>query len=139
MSQSYDLLTLRGLSAGAIARGRGVTFADAQAAAAGAKIKGIANHATTAAGQEVAITVSGTAIVEAGAAITVGASLTMDAQGRAVAAVPLAVASGATQVTSAAANGAGALTGGDAPQFVFGDALQAATAAGQFIEVLLRR
>lgn len=139
MSQSYDLLTLRGLSAGAIARGRGVTFADAQAATAGAKIKGIANHATTAAGQDVAITVSGTAIVEAGAAITLGASLTMDAQGRAVPAVALAVASGATAMTSAAANGAAALTGGDAPQFVFGDALQAAAAAGVFIEVLLRR
>jgi hypothetical protein len=139
MSQSIDILTLRGLSAGAIARGRGVTFADAQAAAAGAKIKGIAQHATTAAGQDVAITICGTAIVEVGAAVTLGASLTMDAQGRAVAAVPLAVASGATAMTSAAANGVTALTGGDAPQFVFGDALQAATAAGQFIEVLLRR
>lgn len=139
MSQSYDLMSLRGLSAGVIARGRGVTFADAQAAAAGAKIKGIAQHATTAAGQDVTITVCGTAIVEAGAAITLGASLTMDAQGRAVPANALAVASGATAMTSAAANGSAALAGGDAPQFVFGDALQAATAAGQFIEVLLRR
>ena len=139
MSQSFDLLTLRGLSAGVIARGRGVTFADAQCAAAGAKIKGIANHATTAAGQDVAITCSGTAIVEAGAAVTLGASVVMDAQGRAVPAAALAVASGATAMTSAAANGAAALTGGDPPQFVFGDALQAATAAGQFIEVLLRR
>lgn len=139
MSQSYDLMSLRGLSAGAIARGRGVTFADAQANAAGAKIKGIAQHATTAAGQDVAVTICGTAIVEAGAAITLGASLTMDAQGRAVPAVALAVAAGATAMTSAAANGAAALAGGDAPQFVFGDALQAAAAAGVFIEVLLRR
>lgn len=139
MSQSYDLLTLRVLSTGAIARGRGVTFAGAQASAAGGKIKGIAQHAATAAGQDVAVVVSGTAIVETGAAISLGASLTMDAQGRAVPAAALAVASGATAMTSAAANGAAALTGGDAPQFVFGDADQAATAAGQFIEVLLRR
>jgi hypothetical protein len=51
----------------------------------------------------------------------------------------MAVAAGATGVTSAAANGATVLTGADTPHFPVGDAMQAATAAGQFIEVLLRR
>ena len=51
----------------------------------------------------------------------------------------LAVAAGATAVTSAAANGAAAISGGEPPQYVVGDALQAATAAGQLVEILLRR
>lgn len=138
MSQSIDLLSLRAVSTGAIARARGVTFGGAQAGANG-KILGIANHAATAAGQDVTVTVSGTAVVEAGAAIAIGASLAMDATGRAVTAAALTIAVGGVAVTSAAANGAGTMAGGDPPVWVFGDALQAATAAGQFIEVLLRR
>jgi hypothetical protein len=45
---------------------------------------------------------------------------------------------GGTQVTSTAANGA-IITGADTPIFAVGDVLQAATAAGQFVEILLRR
>jgi hypothetical protein len=52
---------------------------------------------------------------------------------------PLTIVAGATPVTSTAANGATILTGSDMPGFAIGDALQAATAAGQFIEILLRR
>jgi hypothetical protein len=81
----------------------------------------------------------------------------MDATGRVItataltAAAPavgtLAIAAGAVAVTSSAANGAiitGAptapvLSGGDLPQFVVGHALEAATGAGVFIEVLLSR
>ena len=41
-------------------------------------------------------------------------------------------------MTSSAANGA-ILAGGDPPQFVFADAMEAAADAGKMIEVLLRR
>ncbi len=106
--------------------------------AAGAKALGIARTAATAAGQDVQVAVIGTAVAEAGAAIAIGDSLVADAQGRLVPAQPLRVATGATAVTSTAANGA-ILTGGDAPQFVVADALEAADAAGAFLEVLLRQ
>jgi hypothetical protein len=91
----------------------------------------------------------GTAVAEAGAAVTVGAALVMDVSGRVVPATALAVSSagitvavGATAVTSTLANGAilsgnGTVTGGDLPQFVVGYALEAAAAAGNFIEILM--
>ncbi len=138
MSQSRSIFTLSVLSAGAVSRGRAVTFGGGQVAAAGAKALGIARTAATAAGQDVQVAVIGTAVAEAGAAIAVGDSLVADAQGRLVPALPLRVAAGATGVTSTAANGA-ILTGGDPPQAVVADALEAAGAAGAFVEVLLRQ
>jgi hypothetical protein len=99
---------------------------------------GIAKRAA-ALGQSLDVAVLGTAVCEAGAAITVGQQLALDAQGRVVPASSLAIAAGATAVTSAAANGATDLTGGMLPQWVVGDALEAAGAAGAFIEVLLAR
>ncbi len=138
MSQAISLLDLPVISAGAISRGRMVTFAGAQVAAANAKALGIAKFGVAAAGADVTVVVCGTAVAEAGAAVTVGQPLAADAQGRVVPATSLAVASGATAVTSSAANGA-ILSGGELPQFIIGDALQAAGAAGAFIEILLRR
>lgn len=138
MSQAISLLDLSLISAGAIARGRLVTFGGAQVAAANAKAVGVAKFGVAAAGADVSVTVCGTAVAEAGAAITVGQPLAADAQGRVVPAASLAVGTGATAVTSSAANGA-ILTGGELPQFIIGDALQAAGAAGAFIEILLRR
>lgn len=138
MTQSTPLLSLTVRAAGAIARGRGVGFDGNQIAAAGAKPMGIALTAGTA-GQDVTLVAAGTAIVETGAAVALGAAVAMDAQGRVVTAAALAVAAGATAVTSAAANGAAAIAGGEPPQFVVGDAMQAASGAGVFIEVLLRR
>lgn len=138
MTQATPLLNLTVRASGAVARGRGVLFSGAQVAAANAKVLGIA-LAPAADGQDTPVTVSGTAICEAGATFAVGAALVMDAQGRVITAAALAVASGATAMTSAAANGTAALTGGDPPHYVVGDALQAATAVGQFVEVLLRR
>ena len=138
MSQSHSIFNQSVVSAGTVARGRAVTFAGAQVAAAGAKALGIARQAATAAGQDVSVAVLGSAVAEAGGAFAVGASLTTDAQGRLVAALPLGIATGATGVTSSAANGA-ILTGADTPQFVVADALEAAGAAGAFVEVLLRR
>lgn len=155
--QAISLLDLSCLASAAVAQYRGVDFNDVQIAAAGAKIKGIAKR-PAAAGEPFECTSYGTATCEAGAAITKGQALTMDASGRVVpataltAAAPgvgtLAITAGATAVTSSAANGAGtitgaptagALSGGDLPQFIVGHALEAAGAAGAFIEVLLSR
>ncbi len=146
--QSRPLLTLTVVAISAIAQYRGVGFNDAQATVANQKIKGIARRGA-AIGGELEVVSKGTAVCEAGAAVTVGAALAMDASGRVVAATALAVAStaitvavGAVAVTSTAANGAilsgnGTVTGGDLPQFIVGYALEAAAGAGSFIEVLL--
>jgi len=117
---------------------RGVDYAGAQATVQGQKIAGIANRgAASGAGYEA--TKLGSAIVEAGAAFAVGASLIMDAQGRAIASTgALNVKAGATAMTSTAANGAGVLGGGDPPEYVFADALQAAAQAGDLVEVMMR-
>lgn len=143
--QATPLLSLSGQCTAAVAYGRGVnviaqndpsvqTFA--QATVSGQKVIGIANRAAGA-GEFTDVTVFGTVIAEAGAAIAIGARLQVDAQGRVITAVPLAVAAGATAVTSAAANGAAAISGGDAPNYCLGTALQAAGAAGEFIEILI--
>lgn len=138
--QAIAILTLSvPVAPSAVTEYRAVDFAGAQATVQGQKIAGVANRgALTGDGYE--YTALGTAIVEAGAAIAAGASLIVDAQGRAITSTgKLAIAAGAVAVTSVAANGVTDLTGGDAPEFVFADALQAAAAAGDFIEVLLRR
>jgi hypothetical protein len=129
--------TLTVTASGAITANRLVGFDGAQATVAGQKILGVA--ATKAAiGETLTVQVGHTAMVEAGDEIAVGASLTVDSQGRAVPAEALAIAAGATAVTSAAANGATALSGGDPPVFVFADALEAATAAGKLIAIKFR-
>jgi hypothetical protein len=139
VSAELPTLSLSVTSAGAIGRGRGVTFAGAQVAAAGAKPLGIARARASNAGFDLPLTVSGVAICETGGVIALGAAVAMDAQGRVVTADPVAIAAGATGVTSVAANGATVIAGGELPQYVVGDALQEASAAGIFIEVVLRR
>lgn len=135
--QAVSLLDLTLTASGAVAARRAVTFAGAQASVQGAKVIGVAAYGAASAVPFVA-TVRGTAIVESGAAIAIGDSLIVDSQGRAIPTTgALGVAAGATPVTSTAANG-GVLTGGDMPEHVFGDALQAAADVGEFIEVLLR-
>lgn len=134
--QAHSIFTLTVIAASAITAGRAVGFDGVQATVAGQKAQGVA-ETDAASGKAVAITCKGTAIVEAGAAIAIGDALAVDAQGRAVPAADLAVAAGAVAVTSSAANGE-ILTGGVLPQYVFADALQAASGAGEFIEVLLR-
>lgn len=148
MSKQYN--ALRGdtlIAAGAVTAYRAVGFGGAQATAAGQKVLGVA--ATDAAdGDTFLAHTIGSAPVTSGAAIAVGDSLIVDTQGRAIPAAALAVANptvdaGAVAMTSSAANGAvltqGAITGADLPTYVFADALQAATGAGEVIEVLLRR
>jgi len=137
--QSIPTLTLTVSAAGVIARYRGVGFNGAQASVQGQKIQGVARVAAAAAADKTPVDVAGSTIVESGAAFAIGDSLIVDAQGRAIAQTSaLRVKAGAVAVTSTAANGA-ILEGGDAPEYVFADALEAATAAGEFVEVLLRR
>lgn len=142
---SIPILTLPGVAQSAITQGRAVQVVSsgsggtvvAQATVAGQKVIGVAVRAA-ATGADIDVVAIGVAACEAGAAIAAGARVACDSSGRVVTAAALAVAAGATPVTSAAANGAAALTGGDPPAYTFGIALGAASAAGDFIEVLLR-
>ncbi|MBF0341926.1 MAG: DUF2190 family protein [Magnetococcales bacterium] len=136
--QNISVLTLTVVASGTIAAGHAVGFNGATVTTQGGKPMGIAMTAA-ATGNALAVVTHGTAVVETGAAITLGQALIADTQGRLIPATSaLHIAAGATAVTSSAANGA-ILTGGDAPEFVIGDALQPAAGAGEFIEILLRR
>jgi hypothetical protein len=108
-AQNTALLSLTIAAAGAIAAARFVTPAGAQAGA-GANTLGVSRYAAGAAGEKIAVDALGTAVVEAGGAIAANATIGVDANGRAV-----TYAAGAK----------------------VGLALQAAGAAGEFIEVLL--
>ncbi|MBF0334556.1 MAG: DUF2190 family protein [Alphaproteobacteria bacterium] len=138
MQASSPVQVLTFTASGAILPARCVGLDGAQAAVQGQKVAGVSD-AAAADGQAVPVVLSGTAIVEAGAAIVLGDSLIADAQGRAVpASGPLAISAGAVAMTSGAANGL-VIEGADAPEFVFADAMAPAAGAGALIEVLLRR
>lgn len=107
--QSISLLALTVAAAGTIAENRFVTPAGAQAGA-DANTLGVCRQAAVV-NDKVTVDVLGTAIVEAGAAVTLNATVKSDASGRAI-----------DWITSGAK---------------VGIALQAASAAGQMIEVLL--
>jgi len=136
--QAHSLYNISfAVAAALVAAYRGVDYAGAQATVQGQKIAGIANRGA-AVGQGFEATAKGSAVVETGAAIQVGDSLIMDAQGRAIPSTgALSVKAGAVAVTSTAANGA-ILAGGDSPEYVFADAMQAAAGADEFIEVMMR-
>lgn len=108
-AQATSVLTLSILAASAIAVSRFVTPGGAQAGA-DANTLGVSRFAA-ATGERLSVDVLGTAVVEAGAAVAVGASIKSDASGRAI-----------TWASSGAK---------------VGIALDAAAAAGQMIEVLL--
>ena len=107
--QNYSLLTLTEMASAAVTANRFVTTAGA-VAGAGENTLGVARTAA-AAGEKFPVDVLGTAIVESGAAVAKGDVLKSDATGRAI-----------TWATSGAK---------------VAIARQAATAAGQMIEVLL--
>ena len=107
--QNISVLTLTATLAGTVAANRFITPAGAQSGA-DANTLGVCRTAGVV-GDKAPVDVLGTAIVEAGAAISAGASLKSDASGRAI---------------TWASTGA-----------KVGIALQPATAAGQFIEILL--
>ena len=111
MTGNVSTLTLTVTAAVALAACPFVTQAGAYPAA-GAAAFGVTRSSAEAAGDLVPVDVQGTAIAEAGAAITLDAPLMVDATGRVV---PLTV-------------------GSKSP---VGRAMQAATAAGQQIEILL--
>ena len=111
MTGNYSTLTLTIAAAAALVANRFVTQAGAYPAA-GARAFGVTRTSAAAAGDLVPVDVNGTAIVEAGAAITFDAPLMLDATGRVV---PLA-GTGKTPVAVA---------------------MEAAGAAGALIEVLL--
>lgn len=106
--QSISLLTLTKTATAALVANRFITHAGA-VPAAGAAVIGVAKS-SAAIGDRVPVDVVGTAIVEAGAAVAVGAALEVDNLGRGI-----TKTSGVT----------------------VGRALQAAGAAGDLIEVLL--
>lgn len=110
-SGNISLLTLTVAAAGALAANRFVTQAGAYPAA-GAAAFGVTRTSAADAGDLVPVDVHGTAIVETGAAVTKDAALMVDATGRVV---PLTV-------------------GSKSP---VAKAMEAAGAAGAFIEVLL--
>lgn len=137
--QSITTLALNLTAPSAVAKRRAVGFDGAQATVKGQKVIGVA-HTDAASGETFTVDVSGTTVIEAGAAITKGQSLIVDTTGRAIPVTgALGIVAGATDVTSAAANGTTVLSGADLPEYVFADALEAASAAGAFVEVLLRR
>lgn len=107
--QAFSVLPLTIVASATLVADRFITAAGA-VPAADANVLGVVRQAAVS-GDKVTVDVLGTAIVEAGAAVAVGATLKTDASGRAI-----------TWVTAGAKVGL---------------ALQAASAAGQFIEVLL--
>ena len=108
-AQNIPVLTLTVALTGTVAANRFITPAGAQAGADGATL-GVCRSPGVA-GDKAPVDVLGTAVVEAGAAFALGASLKTDSSGRAI-----------TWATSGAK---------------VGIALQAATAAGQLVEILL--
>lgn len=138
MTQKIAMLTLPFQASGAVTACRAVGFNGAQATVQGQKVMGVSSYAV-ASGDMGAADAVGTGIIECGGNIAVGDSLICDSQGRAIKATgALAIKTGATPVTSTAANGATVLQGADLPEFVFADALEAG-GTGDKIEVLFRR
>lgn len=102
MSASISILTLTVTAAGALAANRFVTQAGAYPAA-GAAAFGVTRTSAATVGDLVPVDVMGTAIAEAGAAITLEAALQVDATGRVV---PLTVGSKSPVARAMAAAGA---------------------------------
>lgn len=114
--QKTPILTLSRVAGAAVAAHRFVDFDGTQCDVAGDKPMGVSQYKADAAGQAFGVDVQGTTIVEAGAAIALGAKaltpVKTDADGRAIAQA-----------------GVGEIAG---------YALQAASGAGAQIEVLLK-
>jgi hypothetical protein len=128
-------------SAGVIVANRFVGFDGNQATVQGQACLGVAEYGVDAAhvGLMVPCARLGSKQVEAGGVLAAGNPVITDSQGRAIAATgPLAIAAGATAVTSSAANGA-ILTGSTPPESVLGQVApgSSSSGAGQYVEILL--
>lgn len=121
---------------GTVTAHRTIGYDGVRASVAGQVVMGVA-RSDGVADDLIPVDVYGTAVIESGGVLAVGDDLVTDTVGRAVkGAGTIVVGAGGTAVTSTAANGA-ILTGSLMPQHVFARALQAASGAGEFIEVLL--
>lgn len=109
--QSLNLATFNVVATAIVAINRFVGAGTGALAAAAANAYGV-SEASAVAGERFAVTTHGSAVVETGAAIAAGALVEADATGRAI------------------TRAAGAILGRLAPG-------QVATAAGQFVEVIL--
>lgn len=118
-----------------ISRHRAVTADGAQVSVAGGTFIGLSQKDGAVGSFAVAVVISGTAIAEAAVAFAKNTLLISDNQGRLTPAPAMSIAAGGVAVTSAVANGANALAGGATPQYVGCIALEAALAAGDFVEV----
>jgi hypothetical protein len=115
--QNVRILTLTRVAAAAVLAHRFVDFDGTQCDVAGAKPLGVSQYKADAAGHPFAVDILGTALVEAGAAIALGAK-------------------GLTPIMTAA-DGRAIAHDGDAAKAIAGYALQSAGAAGAIIEALL--
>jgi len=111
---------------------------DGNVCGTGAKALGVF-EADTAAGAQAPVVTHGIALVISGAAVSVGAAVTADAEGKAVtvAAVTVTVPSGSTPVTSDAAQPTLVVAGGALPVAVNGYAMDEASDAGEIIRIKL--
>lgn len=107
---------------------------------AGAKCLGVSpDDYDIAAAETGAVITKGIAFVEASAAISVGAAIKSTSTGKAVTAVTLTatVPGSGTDVTSSSAQPAMTIAGSVLPEVILGYALDAASADGDFIRVML--
>ncbi|SFT73888.1 DUF2190 family protein [Halomonas saccharevitans] len=114
MSQKIVVLALTVTASGAVAGHRFVGFDGAQVAASGGDAMGVAGHDAVD-GQDLALDVMGTSVVETAGAVAVGDEVVSDASGMAI--------------TNPGVGG----------EIVLARALDSAAGAGEFIEVLLVR
>lgn len=112
--QNISLLSLTFTASGTIKRRRAIGFNGAYPSASGQKVLGVSPRDTADKSLSDVIVI-GTAIIETGGAFAAGASLISDGTGCAIVAA------------------------GTAGEFIFADALEASSAAGSLVEVLLRR
>ena len=114
MSQKIPVLTLTAVAVGTVAAHRFVGFDGAQLDAAGAEAFGVANFSAVD-GDDLSLDVMGTTVVETGGAVAVGDDVVSDAN--------------AMAITNPEVGG----------EKVLAKALDAASGAGEFIEVLIVR
>jgi hypothetical protein len=133
--QSNALLALTVTPTADVPACRAVGYDGALVDATGARVFGVSQYMIPA-GRAGAVTVVGTATIEAGAAVAVGDALIADDQGRAIPAAALAIQSGVTTLTSTLSTGN--FVGAILPQHIFGGAMEVAAVAGQYIQIFLR-